>query len=1066
MAKNGTLLVMMDTRNAISPIHQKSAQYPQLAFELNRRYACRHGYSVLYLQMRSQLCEHPSLGLRHPSYCKLAAVADGLSRGFAFVVFLDSDSFFQNGAPPLPELLTTFAGEPFSANQSGSRSAAFGTLPPKYLRPPPAPPPPPPSPSAQEIKATNRATPNHAFDWDVAFASDRPFSLGPNAGVQFWRNTPSAHRLLRLWWHLPGGRYHANHDFEQHALQWGLLHLQAHAPRVATLRLQSMAAQLDSRGWPRYDHPVAHIDHGRNFFRALLMSIALLQSEGREVKLPTFKVRDIPASDADAGASSGGTSAPASSAVGRRRGRTGDPRGGGRGRGQGGALRPIGGEMAVPGVMSMRGIEGYQTAQLRKRLIRLATKLLPSHRAAKSPKGAGARAEEELTKADPGSEPGAEGAHGAAKDARGAAKGQRRSVAKALEVAKAFEAPPGRLLPCQATTKTLLETFDPTIRAEQLLGAPLKANPRGTGPSTLVNGIGPSRSSGSESDESEGVLDEAAWGMPLQLVNCSVANDGTAASTHWWQRWSFDDVTGLMRLYMPPGAMTSLSYCLRIGPSRAPRQPDFALAQLWPCPTNEQATRSNSNLGGARMGVNSAVPDAVVRFEHHQSSSERIAVGAIATRLKVQASIGLPSPQAPLGVLRAAAATKARPAKRRHGAGASTRGAGGRRLTEEDSQTDGASMSVHTEAHAKARAAIPYWEAPAATNSSRRRRRHRALQPSLASVEGAANTTNKRGRRRRANAANHADEAMAAHTLRQIASRGASIWARVASFLRGYSTLVIGSTHESLAAVGAAARNRSVGHGSGLRRARLQGTVGRRTGNETRGAWRRAIRRGRGADRGKGVGKGRGKARGNGVGRGSIVGLSPEEVERRRKRKEWRLARRSSFMGQTCVSIHQTSKGGDKKYEDCEDWCAEAKVGHCRYCKCRGCKHCHGDLSLPDWVFGAAADQQCAAFGLCANQSVTYPLCLSVWKGEVHEGAPMVWSRCRTDRFAHQQWQRVPASLKWPSSPLAGRSVDQPHREGIFMLQNGPVIGSSAAGTGEPLCVAAPMPMHLLRSQT
>eukprot|EP00965_Chrysotila_dentata_P027926 928233-Pleurochrysis_carterae.AAC.1 len=34
------------------------AQYPQLAFELNRRYACRHGYDMLYLRMRNQTCMH------------------------------------------------------------------------------------------------------------------------------------------------------------------------------------------------------------------------------------------------------------------------------------------------------------------------------------------------------------------------------------------------------------------------------------------------------------------------------------------------------------------------------------------------------------------------------------------------------------------------------------------------------------------------------------------------------------------------------------------------------------------------------------------------------------------------------------------------------------------------------------------------------------------------------------------------------------------------------------------------------------------------------------------------
>jgi hypothetical protein len=231
-------LVMMDTRPAFVPTRAAQPQYPQLAFALNRMYACKHGYDLLYLRMRSSVCSHGPHE-RHPSYCKLAAVAEALSRGYTLVAFMDSDAFFQNASLPLPRLLDDFADIP--TNSSG----------------------------------TSRR-PLSKRRWDVRFASDRPFSLGPNAGVQFWRNTPSAWRLLTLWWHLPGGRYHTEHDYEQHALQWGLLHL--HGVRIGTLRLQSMAAQLDARGWPRYDDPIAHVDHGRHFFRALLMSIALLRA--------------------------------------------------------------------------------------------------------------------------------------------------------------------------------------------------------------------------------------------------------------------------------------------------------------------------------------------------------------------------------------------------------------------------------------------------------------------------------------------------------------------------------------------------------------------------------------------------------------------------------------------------------------------------------------------------------------------------------------------------------------------------------------------------------------------
>ena len=160
--------------------------------------------------------------------------------------------------------------------------------------------------------------------------------------------------------------------------------------------------------------------------------------------------------------------------------------------------------------------------------------------------------------------------------------------------------------------------------------------------------------------------------------------------------------------------------------------------------------------------------------------------------------------------------------------------------------------------------------------------------------------------------------------------------------------------------------------------------------------------------------------------------------------------RRSEWLGQPCTSIY--AEQGDKAFEDCEDWCLESKVSHCRYCKCRGCKHCHGDLSLPDWVLGGSTEQQCAAFGLCANASLTYPLCLSVWKGEARDGAPPVWSRCRTDVYAHQQWRRSPRPVEGGAAAAAAAP---------FALEH---AGRRKAGTGNegPLCVAAPLPARLL----
>ena len=234
MPMGPTAIVMMDTRPALLPsdLRATKIEYPQLAFELNRAYACAHGYDLLYLHQRSPTCRHQLLGERLPSYCKLAAVAEAFARGYAAAVFLDSDAFLQNVSLGVPALLARY----------------------------------------REPRAVAAA--------DVSFASDRPFSLGPNAGIQFWSNTPRAARLLRLWWQLPGGRFHTQHDFEQHALQWSLQHLDAFRDGIETLTLQPMATGLDARGWPAYPMAVAHIDHARHFFRSLLMARALLARSG------------------------------------------------------------------------------------------------------------------------------------------------------------------------------------------------------------------------------------------------------------------------------------------------------------------------------------------------------------------------------------------------------------------------------------------------------------------------------------------------------------------------------------------------------------------------------------------------------------------------------------------------------------------------------------------------------------------------------------------------------------------------------------------------------------------
>ena len=144
-----TAVVMVDTRApALQAAADAALPYHALTHALNRHYARRHGYAFRYYQLAEAGCWHARWGLRHPSYCKVPALAVALRR-FARVAIVDSDAWFAPAAPPLPALLR--AGAP------GAGAAV------------------------------------------AAFASDAPFSGGPNCGVMVWRASPYARHLLRLW---------------------------------------------------------------------------------------------------------------------------------------------------------------------------------------------------------------------------------------------------------------------------------------------------------------------------------------------------------------------------------------------------------------------------------------------------------------------------------------------------------------------------------------------------------------------------------------------------------------------------------------------------------------------------------------------------------------------------------------------------------------------------------------------------------------------------------------------------------------------------------------------------
>ena len=131
-------------------------------YYLNFKYACRHGYKLLFYKLAGTDCDgkrcvagcaHPIWGGRHPSYCKLSAIAAALAEGYETVAYIDSDAFFQN-TTRLPDLLSTY--------------------------------------DASSLATQTRIEP-HAF-----FAWDWPFTLGPNMGFIVLRNTDIGRELLRV----------------------------------------------------------------------------------------------------------------------------------------------------------------------------------------------------------------------------------------------------------------------------------------------------------------------------------------------------------------------------------------------------------------------------------------------------------------------------------------------------------------------------------------------------------------------------------------------------------------------------------------------------------------------------------------------------------------------------------------------------------------------------------------------------------------------------------------------------------------------------------------------------
>ena len=247
---SSTALVMMDSRDPRAMIkHVESATDASVsgvalslrisnvsaalttffAYYINLQFCRVHNAACLYYRLESGGCDHPRWGARHPSYCKLAAVAHALFGPAAFerVLFLDSDCFWRDTLLSAPRLWRKYGGlqAATSADMIAARDSTIA-----------------------------------AFGWDS------PYSLGPNGGFFMLRDLGSRARrkrrpsaamtakdLLRVWWNIESGPFGAAHPFEQHTLQWQVMHLDSARRHIQTLRVRTMD--------PNTTDPVVHLDH-------------------------------------------------------------------------------------------------------------------------------------------------------------------------------------------------------------------------------------------------------------------------------------------------------------------------------------------------------------------------------------------------------------------------------------------------------------------------------------------------------------------------------------------------------------------------------------------------------------------------------------------------------------------------------------------------------------------------------------------------------------------------------------------------------------------------------------
>lgn len=210
---SNTLVVQVDTRgfscnDTLMETATELCSINQITADINRRYACIHGYDYLYVQPmlptmgkrveRSSVL-HRQYGLRSPAWARIPVIHRALMQGYSTILYLDTDAFVRNLSMALPHMIDAISndGVPWSnLVKSGKDYVKNGTYP---------------------LTPSSKASILVSQDWNPTLRRTRGNQA--NTGVLIIRNTQASKEIMRMWWdsNVDGGRWNRRFMFDQQA---------------------------------------------------------------------------------------------------------------------------------------------------------------------------------------------------------------------------------------------------------------------------------------------------------------------------------------------------------------------------------------------------------------------------------------------------------------------------------------------------------------------------------------------------------------------------------------------------------------------------------------------------------------------------------------------------------------------------------------------------------------------------------------------------------------------------------------------------------------------------------